>query len=89
MSLEQINETSWIDDYNQVIVNVHYSNQCRNDFCTIHKPSRHSMIMFPQKWRQDRGFMERICSHGIGHPDPDDLLLNRSHACDGCCSDEL
>lgn len=43
--------------------------------------------------------MERMCSHGIGHPDPDDLdFIRRTsgeeaartlmiHACDGCCED--
>ena len=38
--------------------------------------------------------MERICSHGIGHPDPDSLAwMERNgregygvHGCDGCCS---
>jgi hypothetical protein len=34
--------------------------------------------------------MERICEHGVGHPDPDDLRVIRDrimgiHACDGCC----
>lgn len=34
--------------------------------------------------------MERICKHGIGHPDPDDLKVQSSwaegvHGCDGCC----
>lgn len=34
--------------------------------------------------------MERICPHGVGHPDPDeiDLEVNAKgiHGCDGCCS---
>jgi hypothetical protein len=89
MSVTQIGENSWIDDYNQVIINVHKPNQCRNEYCTVHNPSGHSMLSFPQMWRQDRGFMERVCPHGIGHPDPDDLMLDRTHACDGCCSDVL
>ena len=41
--------------------------------------------------------MERICPHGIGHPDPDHLshtervhgleamLIEAIHGCDGCC----
>lgn len=37
-------------------------------------------------WRDDRKSMERICSHGVGHPDPDCLNLDRMHGCDGCCS---
>jgi hypothetical protein len=44
--------------------------------------------------------MERICPHGVGHPDPDDLAYRISiakkmgkdtkylgiHGCDGCCT---
>jgi hypothetical protein len=38
---------------------------------------------------------ERLCPHGVLHPDPDSIVwadtidpLNdaRSHACDGCCT---
>jgi hypothetical protein len=37
-----------------------------------------------------RNIMERICSHGVGHPDPDDLRIRMgyddgSHSCDMCC----
>jgi hypothetical protein len=42
--------------------------------------------------------MERICEHGVGHPDPDHLDFVRHtkggaaaetesvHGCDGCCA---
>ena len=35
--------------------------------------------------------MERICDHGIGHPDPDEFRIRNGeddgiHGCDGCCS---
>jgi hypothetical protein len=33
--------------------------------------------------------MERICEHGIGHPDPDQIMRDEAgwvHGCDGCCS---
>jgi hypothetical protein len=55
------------------------------------------MRSFPQHWRDDRGIIERICPHGVGHPDPDALpYLDRvlgtqkagtemQHGCDGCC----
>jgi hypothetical protein len=89
MGVEQVNETSWVDDYNQLIVNVHRPNQCRNDYCTIHNPSRHPMSDFPQRWRQDKKVMERMCPHGIGHPDPDDIALDKVHACDGCCGGDF
>jgi predicted kinase len=49
-----------------------------------------------QHFRTDRALTERICPHGIGHPDPDDLHFKRLmagtdevpdavHGCDGCC----
>lgn len=88
MSVEEVGDNVWVDDYGHVIVNVHNRNQCRNDFCTIHRPSQHSMIDLPQRWRNDRKMMERICPHGIGHPDPDDIVLDRTHGCDGCCVNE-
>lgn len=37
-------------------------------------------------WRDDRSFMERICPHGVGHPDPDDEHADPIHGCDGCCN---
>lgn len=30
--------------------------------------------------------MERICPHGVGHPDPDDTNPDTVHGCDGCCA---
>lgn len=71
-----------------LLYNVHDKNACAGEFCTIHNRSKHSMRSFPQHWRSDAGFMERICPHGIGHPDCDELPENRDrvHGCDGCCS---
>jgi hypothetical protein len=70
---------------------MHSAGTCAGEFCTIHNRSDHSMRAFPQSWRGDRGIMERICPHGIGHPDPDDYKLTLNdyagiHGCDGCCS---
>lgn len=65
---------------------VHRKADCNGDPCTIHNPSDHSMRSFPQHWRDDRGIMERICPHGIGHPDPDDMTEDTVHGCDGCCA---
>ncbi len=58
--------------------------------CTIHNPSDHHMRDWPQNWRDERLLMERICPHGVGHPDPDDVRLQAgldsgTHGCDGCC----
>jgi hypothetical protein len=41
---------------------------------------------WPQHYRYDRGMTERICPHGVGHPDPDDRTANGVHGCDGCCT---
>ena len=90
-------QTRWQDDYGQVLFPVHSADQCLNDNgCTIHGPSDHSMVDFPQLWRGDRGIMERVCPHEIGHPDPDDPKLlgehgwaEGVHGCDGCCGDPV
>ena len=69
----------------------HPANSCIGEHCTIHKRSEHSMRSFPQHWRGDRALMERICTHGVGHPDPDDIKVilepaEGVHGCDGCCA---
>lgn len=70
----------------QTLFNVHGEGECRGEYCTFHNPSAHSMRGFPRYWRADRGIMERICSHGIGHPDPDEINDPTDvHGCDGCC----
>lgn len=51
------------------------------------------MRRWPMNWRGDRGILERICPHGIGHPDPDQReFWNETgqewqgvHGCDACC----
>lgn len=78
----------------------HSSLACAGDFCSVHNPSSHSMVRFPQYWDAQRFQMQRVCPHGIPHPDPDDLaysaLVNgeefaefqRDHDCcdEGCCA---
>ena len=77
----------------------HAADQCSGEFCCIHNPSTHRLSSAPLHWRDDRGLMERICEHGVGHPDPDDLAHKRRtmsearyrgyafevHGCCGCC----
>lgn len=77
---------------------VHNKNACKGFHCPIHNSSNHKMKDWPTNYREDRGLMERICEHGVGHPDPDDLNfkertrgkkyaeLESIHGCDGCCS---
>ena len=67
---------------------VHDRADC-SGYCPIHWPSDHHMRDWPTNWRSDWGaFMERICPHGIGHPDPDDKNADPVHGCDGCCVDK-
>lgn len=79
-------------------LNVHRAGDCLGEYCCIHNPSDHILKNAPLNWRSDKRQMERICDHGVGHPDPDDLayhLLIDSeagwmgiHGCDGCCRGE-
>ena len=79
---------------------VHDKDKCKGDYCCIHNPSDHHMKNWPTHWKDDSKMMERICEHGVGHPDPDDLaFVTKSlgeeitkyraiHGCCGCCSKE-
>jgi hypothetical protein len=54
---------------------VHEPSVCEGTHCAIHNPSDHHMTAWPLNIRLDRWDMlgERMCEHGIGHPDPDSL----------------
>lgn len=73
----------------EVLVGTHKPDHCLLEHCVIHNMSNHLMRSFPQHWRADRRIMERICPHGVGHPDPDDIKTKNTyefvHGCDGCC----
>ena len=78
----------------------HNPSACKGQFCCIHNPSNHLMRDFRTYWRYDRNLMERLCIHGVGHPDPDQIAfiertqgkkmaeLEEIHGCDGCCRGE-
>lgn len=79
-------------EYSAQAIRTHNLVDCFGEYCTIHNMSDHSMREFPQHFRYDRGIMERICTHGIGHPDPDDYKIilgddDGIHGCDGCCKE--
>lgn len=76
------------------VLRTHPPDTCANDAqCSVHNPSDHHMRTWPTNWRADRYQLERLCMHGTGHPDPDDLAYHVSrgqewkaaHGCDGCC----
>ena len=93
-------ENGFIDGYGQFVGNLHPASACADrDSCVIHRQSDHNMRAFQLRWRTAQVYdikpshFERICPHGIGHPDPDDMGYWRSvgeesmgvHGCDGCC----
>lgn len=53
--------------------------------CPIHGPSGHHMVTWPLHWNGKERRLERLCSHFMRHPDPDDLAEGFDHECDGCC----
>lgn len=79
------------------VLMAHPESACVGRNCSLHNPSEHALKDAKLHWRSDRGLMERICEHGIGHPDPDDLSFKKQtmvdyesyafgvHGCCGCC----
>ena len=79
------------------VVNIHDPHYCLGQRCVFHRPSLHSMLLWPINIRSCAfdsvpGLVERLCPHGVGHPDPDSAAyFERSgtdastHGCDGCC----
>lgn len=87
---------TWVTGSGEVVSNIHDGSQCQGRSCVIHNPSDHPMRRFRTHFRRGDikpAHVERICPHGIGHPDPDDLIYQKSigeegmsvHGCDGCC----
>lgn len=78
-------------------IRVHDRNPECDAGCVIHAPTDPHQD-WPTHWRFDRGIMERICPHGVGHPDKDGLaFIGRAlgkeraeaeavHGCCGCCT---
>ena len=93
----QINENGsevWTTDKEGIVFTTHSWHNCYGQYCSIHNPSDHYLKDAPMNWRPDRGIMERICEHGIGHNDPDDTAYRKRmgfddsegvHGCCGCC----
>lgn len=72
---------------------VHKRGDCLGEHCVIHNPLSTHMDGWRLHWRDDRAIFERICPHGVGHPDPSQgdywRLTGEEwqwvHGCDGCC----
>jgi hypothetical protein len=77
-----------------ILTNVHPPEACAGEPCTFHAPTEHRMRHMPLLWRDDRGIVERVCAHGVGHPDPDQKpywkrthrMYESVHGCDKCCT---
>jgi hypothetical protein len=86
-------------EMNGRVVRTHRKKYCAGRHCVIHNPSKHGMLTWPRNFRDDTKRTERMCRHGIGHPDPDDVAYwvsqgrseraLQTHGCDGCCTEAL
>lgn len=96
MLLEQDPDTGyWVLALKRTaLLRVHDPADCDGRGCAVHNhASDHPLKDAPLNWRVDRGILERICEHGVGHPDHDSALYLRSigksyeniHGCDFCC----
>lgn len=103
MILHQNKETGFwtdfgVDSYGYMLKldRVHDPALCADRGCAIHDhPSDFYLNTAPMNWREDRGILERICEHGVGHPDLDAAKYLKSigqgyqniHGCchEGCC----
>ena len=88
-----------LDEMIKRMRNLHPVERCAGEACIVHNPSDHHM----RKWDvtlRETALIERLCSHGVGHPDPDSWpAMNKIsmevyggqspcfevHGCDGCC----
>lgn len=75
------------------VVWAHPASQCMGFNCCIHNPSEHHMRSWTQHLRSDNhGLIERMCKHGIGHPDPDSVAWFKRRGIEGmgihgCCGE--
>lgn len=78
----------------------HPADRCEGRNCVIHNPSDHALKDAPIDWDPGTRRTNRICTHGVHHPDPDHLsfvyetygmfewMQHKHHRCDGCCKTE-
>lgn len=94
-------ENTFTDSYGTRMKHIHpQTEDCTRRGCVVHCPSDHHMKDWPllARYRWGGLFMERICEHGVGHPDPDHMSwynqaygpkaasYEEVHGCCGCCS---
>lgn len=100
-SVFNANTNVWWVNGTQRFTNIHLLSACEGENCIVHNPTwcPANKGDWPYSFRAD-GRIERICPHGIGHPDPDQVnfLISQDpahyggwvdvHGCDGCCYSE-
>lgn len=73
----------------------HPPEECASEKCDIHRrPEKFWGLTL--LWRYDRGIVEQVCEHGIGHPSPSEhvfqtkrgTLAELVHGCCGECCEE-
>lgn len=86
----QVAEPAFGMQLGRLKVRVHPAWKCQNrDIpCCVHNPSDHHMRDWEMNWRSDTGVMERLCPHGVGHPDPDHMAYVRSLTSEHECIDK-
>lgn len=76
---------------------IHGKEGCNGKPCAFHNPTNHHMNSWPLDLNKEKNLLfERVCKHGVRHPDPDSYnylsslepsksaeLMN--HDCDNCC----
>jgi len=85
----------WNEDHTRTLRTHGLRDDCMNYGCAIHNPSDtiQNREEWPYNWRTDCGILERICEHGVGHPDMDSARYmdrigkdyENVHGCDFCC----
>jgi hypothetical protein len=62
----------WRSDMSHTAIAIHPPSRCEGYQRPWHNPSDHHMNTWVRRTRMDRhNLMERVCSHEVGHPDPD------------------
>ena len=96
MDARELKGEVWkLSGMDELMTSVHARSDCATDTCVLHNPTDNHMREWPLIWRDDRLIFERICEHGIGHPDLDQRKYWKEtfgdensmgvHGCDGCC----
>lgn len=80
------------------VISIHNPTQCAGRPCVFHNPSDHALSKAKVSYNESLHRVERVCSHGIHHPDVDEVVkvydgfgetealkFAKHNDCDGCC----